>query len=329
MASGAASDAADAQTQSAREANATQLQMYNQTREDNAPFRENGLAANNRLSYLLGLNTSPYGSTGSVGNPNLPPAPTRQQIFDQYEAYLAPNGIDVPYAYLNAHDKAGRDATVDRMYQEAMQQYRNTPAVQADQAAQMADPAYGSLLRNFSASDLNADPVYQSGLQFALSEGEKGINNQAAASGNMLSGATLKALTRFGNDYSTSKAGDAYNRYNNNRQNTYNMLSGAAGGAQVANNNIASAGQNMANQVSQNQIGVGNARAASSIGGANAIGNSLSQGYNMYQGNRMMDLLANRNGGGYGQGSAGYNSFMNNADFNGFGSAFTQSDIYG
>jgi hypothetical protein len=167
------------------------------------------------------------------------------------------------------------------------------------------DPAYGSLARNFSAADMNADPVYQSGLQFGLNEGEKGINRQAAATGNLLSGATLKALTKYGNDYASTKGNESFNRFNTNRQTQYNMLSGVAGTGQMANNQVASAGQNMANNVSQNQLAAGNSRAAGYIGSANAINGGISQGWNMYQSNQLMNALASRNG-------SGYNSFANN-----------------
>jgi len=52
---GAAGDAANAQSQAAANANATQLQMYNQTRADQAPWRAAGGQAVNALSQFYGL----------------------------------------------------------------------------------------------------------------------------------------------------------------------------------------------------------------------------------------------------------------------------------
>jgi len=49
MSSNAAGDAADAQVQSSREANATQLAMFNQNREDQQPWREAGITALGQL----------------------------------------------------------------------------------------------------------------------------------------------------------------------------------------------------------------------------------------------------------------------------------------
>lgn len=115
----AAGNAADAQAGAAAASDATQRYMYDKTREDNAPFRETGLQADNKLLALMNS---------------------------------------------------------------------------------------GQFARKFTQDDMNADPVYKSGLQFGLDQGTQGINRQAAAGGNFLSGATLKALTRFGNDYGSTKA---------------------------------------------------------------------------------------------------------------------------
>jgi hypothetical protein len=51
---------------------------------------------------------------------------------------------------------------------------------------------YGSLLRKFGLSDLEADPVYQTGLKFGLDTGKNAINQRAIAGGGYNSGATLK-----------------------------------------------------------------------------------------------------------------------------------------
>lgn len=69
-ASGAAKDAANAQTNSANQSLDLQKQMFDEQNRLNAPFRENGLAGQNRLMDLLGLskNTSAagYGSAAKT-----------------------------------------------------------------------------------------------------------------------------------------------------------------------------------------------------------------------------------------------------------------------
>lgn len=208
MASSAAGDAADAQAGAAAQSDATQRYQFDQTRADNAPFRETGLQANNQLAGLM--------NSGQFG-------------------------------------------------------------------------------RRFQQSDMNADPVYQNGLQFGLDQGTQGINRQAAAGGSMLSGATLKALTRFGNDYGSTKANESYNRFNTDQNSQYNKLAGLSGAGQQATNQVSAAGQNMANNISASQQGVGNARGSAYIAQGNAYQNALNGGVSAF-----------RNAGSFGGGGGGF-----------------------
>lgn len=99
------------------------------------------------------------------------------------------------------------------------------------------------------------------GYQFRFDEGQKAIERSAAARGGMNSGATMKALTRFGQNI----AADEYNNY-------LNRLSSVAGAGQVATSQVAQAGQNYA-------TGAGNALMAG--GRARASGyEAISQGVN-------------------------------------------------
>lgn len=157
----------------------------------------------------------------------------------------------------------------------------------------------GSLLRRFSVSDFVNDPVAQSGFAFGAKEGTDAINARALAGGNYDSGATLKALTRFGNDYGSTKAEGAYNRYNTDNTNIYNRLAGVSGAGQTATNAITTAGQNATNNISNSIEGAGNARAAGIVGGANAWGGAMggvSGAVNNYQSNQLLQqLIKNRN----------------------------------
>ena len=160
---------------------------------------------------------------------------------------------------------------------------------------------YGSLARNFSQSDLANDAVYNNGLQFGLDQGTGAINARAVQQGGYDSGATLKALTKYANDYGTTKAEGAYNRFNTDNTNQYNRLGGISGTGQTATNQVNTAGQNMANNISNNDINAGNARAAGIMGGNAAWGSALGsvgQGINNYQSyDRLKSLLGNQSGG--------------------------------
>lgn len=186
---------------------------------------------------------------------------------------------------------------------------------------------YGSLTQPFTAADLAADPVYNSGLQFGLDQGTSAINQQALQSGSYNSGATLKALTQYANDYGSTKANDAYNRYNTTNSQIYNQLAGISGTGQTAANQVATAGTAAANSISNSLTDQGNSTAAGIIGGSNAWGSGISsingiyQNYNSNQ--TLQQLLGGMSSTGTNTtGSGGQGTF-------GDGSGFTQTGSLG
>lgn len=115
--------------------------------------------------------------------------------------------------------------------------------------------------------DWQKDPAYQ----FQLNEGNKAINAAASARGLGNSGATLKALTKYGQDYANTAYDQAYNRQ-------YNRLSSLAGlGSNAASTNASNAGQ-YGQGVAANYIGLGNAQAANQMAGANRMTGLLNTG---------------------------------------------------
>lgn len=103
-------------------------------------------------------------------------------------------------------------------------------------------------------SFMTNDPGYQ----FRLDQGNKAINNAASARGMSNSGATMKALTDYGQNFATNEYQNAFNRQN--------VL--ANYGNQASTNMANLIGGNAA-QFGQNAIGLGNSQAASYIGQAN------------------------------------------------------------
>lgn len=292
-ASRAGAKAAKAQIKEAR-------RQYDQTRADFEPFRQTGLAGNSRLAYLLGL--SPSQSAGGSTAP-LTADQLRQELLKDFTTtervanYRSPgqarNGDPITYKTTNSIDEAGLNAAIQqRLAQQTQQQ-------EAERAAAAGDPNYGSLLKKFSAEDLEADPVYQSGLKFGLDQGTGAINSRASALGQYDSGATLKALTRYANDYGSTKANESYNRYNNDNTNIYNRLAGISGAGQTATNQVAAAGANASNQIGGALSDMGNARAAGIVGGANAWGNALTSGANAYQNQQFLNMLRGGSGQGF------------------------------
>lgn len=284
-----------------------QLQQYNTARADNAGYMQNGQAGNAKLAYLLGLNPGSSPSAASSATPQQSADQIRQQLLGQFTKTTGggepiygqndnyengtgwANGMHIPQGFsqgTTSIDEAGLQQAINqRLAQQTPGQPQGPTAAQTSAAA--SDPAYGSLLKKFSTSDLNADPVYQNGLKFGLDEGTGALNARAIQQGGYDSGATLKALTRFANDYGTTKAQGAYDRFNTDNTNTYNRLAGISGTGQTATSQVTGAGQNMANQntaagaSAANSIGssytdAGTARAAGIVGGGNAWGNAIS-----------------------------------------------------
>lgn len=81
------------------------------------------------------------------------------------------------------------------------------------------------LARKFTANDFQVDPGYN----FRMQEGNKGIENSAAARGGQLSGATMKALAKYNSDLGSQEYGNAFNRFQNTQVQAGNALNNAEG----------------------------------------------------------------------------------------------------
>lgn len=267
MGSSASDNAVNAQTNSANQANATQLKMYNQNRADLAPWRSTGAAAQNKLAMMLGINADPTnGADYAKINP---------------EAYSATwHKYSDPYGYVDESHPAYQEI-LDKTIADLKSQGITVPN------SGTSDPEYGSLLKDFSMKDFEADPGYG----FRLSEGLKAIQNSAAARGGLLSGAALKGISRYGQDMGSQEYGNAYARYNQNQQNKYSRLSGISGMGESAAGQTAGLGANTAAGIAGNQIGVGNAQAAAGIAGANSLSNAIGQGMNFYNQNQLLNTV--------------------------------------
>lgn len=97
---------------------------------------------------------------------------------------------------------------------------------------------------DLSKFDFEADPGYQ----FRLGEGMKALDRGAAARGNLLSGAQIKAGQRFAQDFASNEYQNVFNRQALAKQQKFNQLSTMAGMGQTGVAQSASAGMNMANQ---------------------------------------------------------------------------------
>ncbi|MGE3681951.1 MAG: tail fiber domain-containing protein [Bdellovibrionales bacterium] len=187
----------------------------------------------------------------------------------------------------------GSNSSTDRAVQAQRDASRDANATQryiydqtrADQQPwrQSGEQALGHIwnsdyLRDFSMADFQADPGYQ----FRMQEGMKALQNSAAAKGNLNSGATLKALTRYGQDFASNEFTNAYNRFNSDRDRRFNRLSSLAGLGQTANAQVGQAGQNYATAYGNNVTGAANAQAAQAMAQARQVGGLFESGATAY-----------------------------------------------
>lgn len=145
---------------------------------------------------------------------------------------------------------------------------------------------------SFTAQDFakQQDPGYA----FRLAEGNKALNQTAAARGGLISGNALKAAQRYGQEMGSQEFQNAYSRaltgYNANQQavvNAYNQLAGVSGTGQTSAQQIgAQGGQYAANagnlasatgaSTANSLLAAGNARASAYQGYGSAAGQALS-----------------------------------------------------
>jgi hypothetical protein len=132
---------------------------------------------------------------------------------------------------------------------------------------------YGKFARPFGMSDFQQDPGYA----FRLSEGMKALEASRAARGGLLSGATGKALQRYGQEMGSQEYGNAFNRYQTERSNRLQPLSGLMTLGQAAASNQGAAAGAFGTTAGNLTTDIGAAQAAGGIGSANAITNALNQ----------------------------------------------------
>ena len=122
-----------------------------------------------------------------------------------------------------------------------------------------------------SAADVMATPGYE----FGRSEGQRNLQSTAASRGGLYGGQTLRDLTRFNNDYATTKYGEAANRAETNFSNRANRLQALAGLGQSSVSQTGQLGAGAGARIGEYYAGAGNAAAGNAISQGNIWGNAL------------------------------------------------------
>lgn len=282
--------AAELQAQSAREALAFQKEQFATTQENFAPWLQTGRGALANLSHLMGIPSPQQAGGGQpgdgarlVGSGSTQGGPA--QIPPQIQALLEARGGGGAGAGVPLSSLAGTSGlppggipiegggSVDKFNPVLAGGIPGRPGPvlagaegEAGNLNSLVNPAlgeFGSLMQPFgeefvapTEEDLQLTPGYR----FRLQEGADLLEHSAAARGNLLTGATSEALTRYGQDYASGEYSNVYNRalteyqqnyniFQQNQANQFNRLASLSGVGQTAAGQLSSAGQQAAGNV--------------------------------------------------------------------------------
>lgn len=268
------------------------------TRSDLAPYTQTGQGAISMLGNLLGVGPRP-GQASTSATPVVSQDVTQKQSLLQFlqdwmdgKNPVGANGQNIGGAPSNAATRAKVQGQIDQLKRDVQtaNEISQNQTNQQNLINQQNPNDYGSLMKDFTAADfnINQDP----GAQYRMDQANKAIERSAAARGGVQSGGTLKALQTNSEDLASQEFGNAYNRFQNNRQTKANLLLGTAGLGQVSLGQQVAAGtnaaNNMANNTAEGVTGAADARASGYINLANTANSTiggLMDLYNLYKKN--------------------------------------------
>jgi hypothetical protein len=236
--------AADAAEEGAAKANALSQQVYAQQRADQMPYMQSGYQALNAYNRLMGLNPVDVNAlTQNMGPGGLKMIPVQ---FHGKGVLVDAEGNG--YIQAVSGSNAGTLIPIGKKYPQYAQPTQQTSGATPTTASTTPQDRYGGFY---------ASPGYQ----FRLDEGTRALDRSAAARGMLLSGAQVKAQTRYGQGV----ASDEFNSY-------ANRLAAIAGLGQTANQNVSGAAGQYGVNAANAAMNTGYARASGYMGTANTIG---------------------------------------------------------
>jgi hypothetical protein len=274
MQAGAAEDAANAQANSAANAQQISQNEFNTITAQNQPFMQSGYGALSALDWGLGISpqtasggaptatqpstTGPTGSlsgaiSGAINNP--------QGGF--LNAGRSPTGV--PY---QGNTPIGGPVTNGPSLGGSGVPIAGTPA----SGGQGTGLGFGSLTKQFDTSDWQQlSPAYN----FNVQQGRQGVLNSDAAGAGALSGAAQKDLINYNQAAANNSFNNAFNQYQTQQGNIFSRLSGIAQLGQSSANNTGQQGTALAGQAAQSATNIGTAQAGGIVGSANAISGGI------------------------------------------------------
>ena len=252
----AAKKAAKAQTAAANQDIAFQRETRDIVRGDLAPYRTGGVTAQQALDYELGLGGKPM-----IGGT----APMVETFTEGGRAPGANPFLNSMYGVGGPAGAAARGSGVTR-YRVNGQVFNTLDEANAYAAAnKTGGTEYGGYTKT-------------PGYDFRLKQGQDSLEASAAARGGLNSGAAMRDLLKYGQDYGSNEYGNYLSRLGA-RADT------GMGAAQMSGQ----ASQQAAAGVSNALGNIGNARAAGAIGMGNAITGGIQNGLGVWNYQRQVN----------------------------------------
>lgn len=178
-------------------------------------------------------------------------------------AYSANRASSAARGAANAQSSAADAATAEQRRQYDLSRQDQMPWMDAGRGAldRLTTASTGDNSNFFASPDYN----------FRRAEGQRGMEQSAAARGGAFSGNALKALSEFNQNIAAGEYGDWWNRQ-----------AGLAGVGQAATNQVGQLGAQTANNIGQLQLAAGDARASGIIGSANATNQGINNALNAW-----------------------------------------------
>lgn len=142
-----------------------------------------------------------------------------------------------------------------------------------------------------TAESVMATPGYQ----FGLTQGQNALSRQFAAAGGRVSGAAMKAGTRYATDYATTKYDNAYSK----TQDTLNRLASIAGLGQTATAGTAQAGLSTSGNISGLTAQQGQLAGSAQLARGSIWGNALTKAASGYKSSAQPYALTDDSGNGW------------------------------
>lgn len=268
-AASASEKAAQTQADAANQAAQLQKEIFDVQNSEYAPWRTTGANALNQMNALMGL---PQVDESGVNGGTVPSVSSATAIAPMAYNLIGPNGVNYPLTAAQARQVGTLPSGYSIVPAASMQTTTPNSPNALFQPGNTSDVLNAN--RTAALNSFYTDPGYQ----FSMDQGIQAIDRSAAARGILNSGATAKALDKFGQGLANQQYGTYYNR-----------LAGLSGTGQTATNETANAAGTYGTNAGNELTNAGNARASGYIGAANAfnsglsgVGNSINGALNNY-----------------------------------------------